>query len=88
MQITLIRTGGIIPITKKAVKDVDWSEEEMRELLKVIKNEEEGPGQERDATGYQLMYNAGTFSIDWEKIPAKYKKTFEELKEKLAIVKT
>ena len=87
MLITLIRTGGIIPVTKKAAKEVDWTEDEMRELLKQIQNDE-GPGQKRDATGYEIMYNAGTFSIDWDKIPAKYKKTFEELKDNLAIVKT
>ncbi|MCW3081439.1 hypothetical protein [Segetibacter sp.] len=86
MRITLLRTGGIIPVTKKAEKNVDWTSDELSELIKVIKNEE-GAGQKRDATGYQLKYNAGTFSIDWEKIPAKYKKTFEELKDDLAIVK-
>jgi hypothetical protein len=88
MLITLFRTGGIIPMTKKAEKDVDWTEDEMRELLKTIETGEEGPGQKRDATGYQLMYNAGTFSIDWEKIPAKYMKTFEDLKDNLKIEKT
>jgi hypothetical protein len=87
MLITLIRTGGFIPITKKAEKEVDWSESEMRQLLDQIEKKDEGPGQARDATEYQLMYNAGTFSIDWDKIPAKYKKMFDELKDNLAIVK-
>ena len=86
MQITLIRTGGIIPITKKADKEVDWSQDEMNELLKLI-SEDEDPGQKRDATGYQLKNNAGTFSIDLEKVPALYKKTFDELKDNLTIVK-
>lgn len=87
MQITLIRSGGIIPMTKKASQEVDWTADEMKEILKEIKIEEAGPGQKRDATSYQFMSNAGTFSIDWDKIPAKYKKTFEDLKNNLVIVK-
>lgn len=86
MRVTLLRTGGIIPMTKKAEKNVDWTSDELSKLIKVIKNEDSN--QKRDATAYQLKYDAGTFSIDWEKIPAKYKKTFEELKDNLVIVKT
>jgi hypothetical protein len=85
MRITLMRTGGMIPTIKKAEKEVDWSEEEMNELLQAIKNE--GPGQMRDANDYQLINNAGTFSIDVEKVPAKYKKAFDDLKDNLKIVK-
>ena len=88
MLVTLLRTGGIIPMTKKAEKEVDWTEDEMQELLKKIKNSEEGPGQQRDATSYHLTSTAGTFSIDWEKIPPKYLKTFEDLKDNLKFVKT
>ena len=87
MQITLLRTGGIIPITKKAEKEVDWSEDEMNELLSHIKLESDDPGQARDATGFHLKNNAGTVPIDMEKVPAKYKKAFEELKDNLKIVK-
>ena len=87
MHITLVRTGGIIPMTKKAEKAVDWSEEEMSNLLKHIEQKEDVAGQMRDGSGYQLINNAGTFSIDLEKVPAKYKKTFDELKDNLTIVK-
>jgi hypothetical protein len=87
MRVTLIRTGGIIPITKKAEKEVDWSSAELRELIQAIESKDERPGQKRDASDYQLKYDAGTISIDWEKIPASYKKTFEELKDNLSIVK-
>ena len=75
-------------MTKKAEKEVDWTEDEMQELLKTIKTGDEGPGQARDATGYHLTSGAGTFSIDWDKIPGKYKKTFEDLKDNLKFVKT
>jgi len=86
MKINLIRTGGFIPVTKKAEQEVDWSEEEVQLLIDAIKTGE-APGHARDKAGYHINYNAETFSIDWEKIPAKYITTFEELKDKLAIVK-
>ena len=67
MKITLLRTGGIIPMTKKAEKEVDWSKEEMKELLSNIRTGDEGAGENRDATEYQLSYNTETFSIDWQR---------------------
>jgi hypothetical protein len=87
MHITLIRTGGIIPITKKAETNVDWSDSELDVLLKAIGGKGESPGQSRDAMGYQLATGTGTFTIDLEKVPAKYKNTFDELKDKLKVVK-
>ena len=87
MLITLVRNGGIIPITKKAEKEVDWTEDEINKLLKVSQNADEGPGQMRDSAAYQLQTYAGTFPIDLDKVPAKNKKTFEELKDNLKIVK-
>jgi hypothetical protein len=86
MRITLKRTGGIIPITKKAEKEVDWSEEEVKELLHHAKADE-GPGESRDSTAYQLMVDAAAFSINLEKIPKKFLKVFEDLKDNLKIEK-
>lgn len=87
MLITLLRFGGIIPITKKAEKEVDWTDEEMTALLSVIKDDDAGHENKRDVTGYELKYNAGTFSINMEKVPAKYKKIFDDLVDDLVIVK-
>ncbi len=87
MKIELIRTGGIIPITKKAEQEVDWSDEDVREIINHIKAESDSPGSMRDSTSYHLNYNAGSFPIDIEKVPAKYKETFEELKNNLKITK-
>ncbi|MDQ6814320.1 MAG: hypothetical protein M3040_11325 [Bacteroidota bacterium] len=87
MQITLLRTGGIIPITKQAEKEVDWSEEEMNSLLTHIKAANDSPGQPRDATGFLLKHSSGTDPINWDKIPAKYLAVFEDLKNNLKIVK-
>lgn len=87
MEITLLRTGGIIPMLKKATKEVNWSENEMNELIKSITAESDHPGKMRDNTQYQLLYNNETFSIDLEKVPEKYKKTIEGLKDNLQVVK-
>ena len=87
MKITLLRTGGILPLTQKAEKEVKWTSEEMEALVTKIKIEDKGPGEMRDATTYHLMYDAETFPIDWEKIPSKYKKIFDELKQDLKVVK-
>jgi hypothetical protein len=86
MLITLTRTGGIIPITKEAETEVDWTDKEIQELLKHAKDEE-GPGQKRDATGYELKYEGETIPINLEKVPPSYKPIFEDLKDKLKIVK-
>lgn len=86
MEITFIRTGGIIPLTKKSKTAVDWSEDEIQELIKSIRTDDK-PGNMRDNTQYELMYKDKNFSIDLEKIPKKYKKIFEWLKDNLQIVK-
>ena len=83
----MLRTGGIIPITRQAEKEVDWSEHEMHQLISMIKADHNDTGDARDSTCFLLKHNAGTFPINWEKIPAKYKNDFEELKDNLKIVK-
>ena len=87
MLITLSRTGGIIPITKKADAEVDWTQSQMEELLQAIKKEGEVPGEQRDATFYELQYKGETFPVNLEKVPDLYKKTFDNLKEDLKISK-
>jgi len=86
MKITLVRTGGMLPVTKKSNTEVDWSTGEMDELINSTRVEDSS-GQMRDNTQYQLLYNDETFPISLEKIPEKYKKTFDNLKNSLQIVK-
>ncbi len=86
MLITLTRTGGIIPMTKEAETEVDWDDKELKELIKQV-TDEDAPGKKRDATGYELKYEGGTIPIDLEKVPPSYKNVFEDLKDKLKIVK-
>lgn len=87
MKITLVRSGGIIPMTKKAETDVDWSQDELNELLQTIGVERHSPAIARDASSYSLQAGDRTLSIDWDKIPGKYKKVFEEMKDNLKIEK-
>ena len=86
MEITLLRTGGIIPILKKASINVDLSEKEINALINLIEVDD-APQQMRDNTQYQILYNQKSFSVDLEKLPEKYKKTFENLKNNLKIVR-
>lgn len=74
-------------MTKKAEKDVDWSEDELNSLLNAIGIEKHSPGLTRDASSYSLQADGRTVPIDWDKIPDKYKKAFEEMKDNLKIEK-
>ena len=87
MKIILIRIGGILPIKKKAQTEVDWNDNELEQLISAIKPSTSAPGKIRDGIDYHIEYNNGTFPVDWEKIPAKYKKTFETLKDNLVVEK-
>ncbi len=51
MKISLIRTGGIVPIVKKANTEVDWSEDELEELV-IASRTDETPGKMRDKAQY------------------------------------
>lgn len=87
MKVTLLRTGGIIAILKKATREVDFSEKEMNELIDAIRVESDNQGKMRDNTVHQLIFNDQTVSVNLEKVPQKYKKTFDSLKDNLQIVK-
>jgi len=87
MKIKLIRKGGFIPVKKEAEAEVDWTEDEFNTLAQTIQLQQNSPGQRRDATTYHLSKEDRQVAIDWDKIPAKYNKVFEQLKSKLEIVK-
>ena len=87
MRITLLRTGGFIPVTKKAETEVDWTNDEMEKLMDKIRIEDNEPGNKRDATSYELIYDGGTCPIDIEKVPPQYRSTFDDLKDNLKISK-
>lgn len=86
MEITLTRTGGIIPIVKQAKKVTDLNESEIKQLTEKIKANH-SPGQARDATYFQLSYNGVNIPVDLEKVPPEYRQLFDELKSNLKIEK-
>lgn len=85
MKITLVRSGGIIPIRKVSQTEVNWMEEDIIQLKKSAEILNASPGLVRDGVFYHLKTDIENFPIDWTKIPSKYKSTLEKLKEKLAI---
>jgi len=88
MQISLVRTGGFIPLKKRADAEVDWTEDELMKLIDVIKRESTVPSASRDNTGYQLHYAGQAIPIDLDRVPDAYQSTFNYLKDNLAPVKT
>ena len=87
MEIKLKRSGGIISIRKEAVKQVDWSEKDLDDLLNAIERKETPLSRGRDTTGYFLEVKNKVIPIDLDKVPAKYKAVFETLKKDLKPVK-
>jgi hypothetical protein len=87
MKITLVRSGGIIPMTKKSEKEVDWSDDELHTILQSITVERKSPGLARDANSYSLQVGDRTIAVDWDKIPKKYQQLFDEMKDGLKIEK-
>lgn len=87
MEIKLKRSGGIISIKKEAVKKVDWSDKDLDDLIAAVKRKEEPLSRGRDTTGYFLEVKNKVIPIDLDKIPAKYKAVFNNLKDNLKPVK-
>ena len=87
MKITLVRTGGIIPLKKKAEVIVNWDAKEMEQLKAAVKPSLPAPGNTRDGIDYHIHYDGESFPVDWSKIPTKYKSTLEKLKNNLVVEK-
>jgi hypothetical protein len=87
MNIKLVQTGGLLPITKEASADIDWSDAEFENLLNVIGLEEDPNSSVRDAVYTILEGNGRSVWIDLSKLPAKYKSTFANLTANFTIVK-
>ena len=88
MKITLVRTGGFIPLKKTAETEVNWTEDEIEQLKSIVQPSAQKSGNVRDGIDYHLLYDDKSFVIDWQKIPTKYKALLEKLKGKLAVEKT
>lgn len=89
MKIKLIETGGILPVTKEASAEVDWTSVESEEIIKkiTVSNTEINPGL-RDGIDHILEINGKEISINLNKADGKFAAIFNELKSKLKIIKT
>ena len=87
MKIRLVRTGGIIPVTKQSETDVNWTETDVQQLKIAAQTLFSSTDKTRDGVYYHIQSETETFAIDWPKIPSKYRNILEKLKDRLVIVK-
>ena len=87
MKIQLVRTGGIIPVTKQSEADINWTEADVQQLKKAAGSTALDPGKTRDGVYYHIQTEFEKFAIDWPKIPSKHRNILERLKDKLIIDK-
>ena len=88
MTITLTQSGGLLPITKEADAEVDWSEDECDELLKEVAVPGQKSSATRDGIYYTLNINDKEVAVDPENATGKYAEVLSQLKKDLKIVKT
>ena len=86
MKIKLIRTGGFIPVTKAAEADVNLTDKELTNLLKIIQPDPSAP-RIKDGNYYELTVGSSSAPVDLEKVPDEYKALFSKLKSDLKIIK-
>ncbi len=86
MKIRLVRSGGFIPLIKKAETETEMSEQELTGLLDLIQADPSAP-RIKDGNSWELEIGERTTAIDPEKVPDEYKELFDKLKDNLKIVK-
>lgn len=86
MKIKLIRTGGFIPITKSAETEANLSDNDLANLLVIIKPDPDAP-RIRDGNYYELTVGTKSTPVDLDKVPDEYKDLFSKLKSDLKIIK-
>jgi hypothetical protein len=87
MKITLTRTGGFIPITKKATTEVNWS---ANDIDAIVASAGIFPGNEpqlRDGFYYTLETGDRQFAINPDKVPPAYQTVINGLIKNLVIIK-
>ncbi len=89
MKIKLIQTGGILPVTREATTQVDWTAEESEAMLKKITlSPGEITAQVRDGMDHILEIDGKEVSVDITKAAGKFAAVLGDLKSNLKIVKT
>jgi hypothetical protein len=89
MKIKLVQSGGLLPVTKEAVTDVDWTNEESEKILSQIAvDDSKKSSQVRDGIDHTIEINNKEVTVNLEKASGKYAEVFDHLKKNLKIVKT
>jgi hypothetical protein len=89
MKIKLVQSGGLLPVTKEAATEVDWTKEECESILSQIAVEEnKKSSQIRDGIDHTIEINNKEVTVNLEKASGKYAEVFDRLKKNLKIVKT
>jgi hypothetical protein len=86
MRIKLVRTGGFIPIIKKAETEVNISDQELATLIGLIQSDASAP-RIKDGNSWELTAGDIVINVDPEKVPDEYRELFDKLKQDLKIVK-
>jgi hypothetical protein len=86
MKIKLIRTGGFLPITREAEADVNLSDKQVNQLLKIIQPDRLA-SPIKDGHYYLLAIGTRSTAIDLNKVPDEYKAIFSKLKDDLKIIR-
>ncbi|MEP7141223.1 MAG: hypothetical protein ABI707_00070 [Ferruginibacter sp.] len=89
MKIKLVQSGGLLPVTKEAVTEVDWTKDESEHLLNQIAvDDNQKSSMVRDGIDHTIEINNKEVAVNLEKASGKYAEVFDHLKKNLKIVKT
>jgi hypothetical protein len=88
MKIKLVQSGGLLPVKKEAIAEVDWDKDECENILKDISLPDNYHSLVRDGINYTVEINNKEIEVDLSKAKGKYAATFQQLKKNLKIVKT
>ena len=88
MKIKLIQSGGLLPVTREAVSEVNWTKEEISKLLKRI-SLKANPGAMaiRDGIDHTIEIDDKEVAVDLNRASGKYAETFNQLRSNLKTVK-
>ena len=85
-----MQSGGLLPITKEASTEVDWTQEECASLLKeiAVPANKSQKSLVRDGIDHSIEINGKETQINVEKAPGKFAVVLDQLKNNLKILKT
>ncbi|GLU50575.1 hypothetical protein [Dyadobacter frigoris] len=87
MEIKLQRFGGMVPLKQEATTQVNWSDQELEQLIGHICRDEKKEPENMNEICHYLEVQGREIPVDLKKVPPKYKAIFEGLKTELKYVK-